>query len=214
MTAENDTHGIAEGSAALPVSVVILAGGRGKRLGQDKALLDFGGQPLVQYVSARLSPLSEDQVIVLRHGQVLEMDGARLVTDVLPQAGVLAGITAGLQTARYDWSLVVACDMPFLNLDLLRYMMDQRPGYDVVVPRLEVGLEPLHALYHKRCLPALWQALERNERRLISFYKALRVRYIEPPEVDQFDPERRSFYNINTLEELERAKEWLRQGKA
>jgi molybdopterin-guanine dinucleotide biosynthesis protein A len=193
---------------------VILAGGRGKRLGQDKAMLDFGGQPLVQYVSARLSPLSNDQVVVLRHEQTLEMSGVRLVTDVLPQAGVLAGITAGLEAARYDWSLVVACDMPFLNLNLLRYMIAQTAGYDVVVPRLEVGMEPLHALYHKRCLPALWQALERDERRVISFYETLRVRYIETPEVDRFDPLHRSFYNINTLEELEQARAWLREKQA
>ncbi|NLG50116.1 MAG: molybdenum cofactor guanylyltransferase [Chloroflexi bacterium] len=193
---------------------MILAGGRGKRLGQDKAMLDFGGQPLVQYVSARLSPLSNDQVVVLRHEQTLEMSGVRLVTDVLPQAGVLAGITAGLEAARYDWSLVVACDMPFLNLNLLRYMIAQTAGYDVVVPRLEVGMEPLHALYHKRCLPALWQALERDERRVISFYETLRVRYIETPEVDRFDPLHRSFYNINTLEELEQARAWLREKQA
>lgn len=177
-------------------------------------MLDFGGQPLVQYVSARLSPLSNDQVVVLRHEQTLEMSGVRLVTDVLPQAGVLAGITAGLEAARYDWSLVVACDMPFLNLNLLRYMIAQTAGYDVVVPRLEVGMEPLHTLYHKRCLPALWQALERDERRVISFYETLRVRYIETPEVDRFDPLHRSFYNINTLEELEQARAWLREKQA
>lgn len=209
MAAENDTR-----ATTPPVSIVILAGGRGKRLGQDKAVLDFGGQPLVQYVSARLSPLSDDQVVVLRHEQVLKMSRVRMVTDVLPRAGVLAGITAGLQAACHDWSLVVACDMPFLNTDLVRYMIAQTPGHDVVVPRLEVGLEPLHALYHKRCLPALWQALERDERRVVSFYEALRVRYIEPPEVDRFDPLHRSFYNINTLEELEQAREWLSQGEA
>jgi molybdopterin-guanine dinucleotide biosynthesis protein A len=154
--------------ARLPVSVVILAGGRGERLGQDKATLELGGA-----------------------------------------TGVLAGIAAGLTAARHAWSFVVACDMPFVNPRLVRYMFSQRAGYDIIVPHVPAGLEPLHALYHRRCRPPLHRALLQGQRRVISFYASLRVRYIEAAESEPLDPRDLSFFNINTPEDLVRARSWL-----
>jgi molybdenum cofactor guanylyltransferase len=190
-------------------SVVILAGGRGERLGRDKAGVTLGGQTLLQRALGLFAPFSDDLIVVARADQRLEAWGARVVHDEVPDGGVLAGMAAGLGAAQHAWCIVVACDMPFVNLRLFGYMLSLATGYDVVVPKLDVGLEPLHALYHMRCLPALRQALAEGRRRVVSFYESLHVRYILPSESAPFDPLGRSFYNINTPEELARAQGWL-----
>jgi molybdopterin-guanine dinucleotide biosynthesis protein A len=195
--------------ARLPVSVVILAGGRGERLGQDKATLELGGATLLQRILDTLAPLSDDLVVVLRRDQDLSVPAARIVRDRGPFAGVLAGIAAGLTAARHAWSFVVACDMPFVNPRLVRYMFSQRAGYDIIVPHVPAGLEPLHALYHRRCRPPLHRALLEGQRRVISFYASLRVRYIEAAESEPLDPRELSLFNINTPEDLVRARSWL-----
>jgi molybdenum cofactor guanylyltransferase len=190
-------------------SVVILAGGKGKRLGRDKATMELGGQTLLQRQIARLAALSDDLIVVERAGQGMPVERARVVSDMPPFEGVLAGLAAGLDAARHCWSVVVACDMPFINLSLLDYMLAQCAHHDVVVPRLEVGLEPLHALYHKRCLAPLHEALLRGERRMVSFYQGLQVRYVEMAEIVAIDPQGRSFFNINTDDDLAQAQAWL-----
>jgi len=201
-----------------PISAVVLAGGRARRLGRDKATIKLGGETLVQRAVRLVSALSGDPMVVGRADQqsqlAQQIRGARILSDVEPFTGVLAGIASGLTAARHDWCLVVACDMPFVRPDLVRYMMSLREGYDAVVPRLEVGLEPLLSLYHKNCLPALWRALKLGERRVVSFYAPQRVRYVEAAEIRLIDPKGRSFHNINLPGDLAQAKEWLRAGGA
>ncbi len=202
-------------NARAPVSVIVLAGGRGKRLGGDKATVEIAaGETLLRRSVTLVEPLSDDIIVVRRPEQRLEAPGARVITDRAPFEGPLAGILAGLEAAREEWALVVACDMPFLSIPLLRYLLTLRPGYDVVVPQLEVGMEPLHALYHRRAAPAVRAALERGERRLISFYRALRVRTVPVDELAPYDRDGRTFFNINTPEDLEQARAWLRGAKA
>jgi len=201
-----------ESIARLPVSVVILAGGRGERLGQDKATLELNGATLLQRALDALAPLSDDLIVVLRHDQELRAPSARIVRDLEPFAGVLAGMAAGLGAAQHAWSFMMACDMPFVNPRLVRYMYAQRSGYDIVVPRVPAGLEPLHALYHRRCLRPVSRALLGGERRLISFYASLRVRYIEVSESQALDPQELSFFNINTPEDVALALGWLAGG--
>jgi molybdenum cofactor guanylyltransferase len=191
------------------VSAAILAGGHGERLGHDKAILELGGQTLVERMVDRLAPLCNDVMVVLRADQHLEGIIARKVTDTPPYAGVLAGIAAGLAAARHEWCIVVACDMPFVSLPLLTHMLTLTDSYDAVVPRLEVGFEPLHALYHQRCLPSLLQALAKGQQRVVSFYEPLTIRYLKLAEIIPFDPELRSFFNVNTPEDLAQAEAWL-----
>lgn len=188
------------------ISAIILAGGRGERLGgRDKATLALGGRTLVQRAADTLASLSDDVIVVRRADQSLMVDGARVVTDLTPYQGVLAGIAAGLEAARHDWALTVACDMPFLNLTFIHHMiaLASAPDLAAIVPQLQVGQEPLHALYHKRCLPSLRRALEACERRVRSFYAELPVHYVLESEIRTFDSEMLTFYNINTADELD-----------
>jgi len=194
------------------VSAIILAGGKSQRLGMDKALLEIEGQPLIGWVLERMHRLSEDLIIVTNDPTPYAHLAARLVLDVYPGQGALIGLHAGLRAARHPLALAVACDMPFLDLNLLRYMILLGRGHDVVVPRVGGYPEPLHALYRvKRCLPAIERVLDGGQFKMTSFFPHVRVRYVEEHEVDIFDPEHLSFFNINTLEDWQRGQELARR---
>jgi molybdopterin-guanine dinucleotide biosynthesis protein A len=196
-----------EPTANEPLSLAVLAGGRGERLGADKAALLLAGEPLLARVLRRLAPLSDDVSVVLRPGQALAAPpGVRLATDLAPYGGALAALAAGIAAARHAWVAVVACDMPYAAPDPLRAMAALARGADAVVPRLAVGLEPLYALYHRRCLGAITAALARGERRLSAFHPDVRVRYVSPEEIGA-RPE--LWLNINTADDLAAAERLL-----
>jgi molybdopterin-guanine dinucleotide biosynthesis protein A len=209
-----------------PFSVIILAGGRSERMGRDKAWLIFDNQPLVLHVAQRMLPLAGQLIISsndpTRYATVAaSLAGrvpVRIVSDSHPGAGPLAGLEAGLAAAGQDLALMIAVDMPFLNLSLVSYMAELAADYDVVVPVIEnaatgqTGREPLHAFYRRACLPAISAHLAEGHRRVISFFPDVRVRDVFAEEIRRFDPEYMSFFNVNTPEDWERAQSALRAG--
>lgn len=188
-------------------SAVILAGGKSRRMGRDKSQLILQGETLVERITRRLAALSDDLILVANAPEPLAGSGVRQIGDVLPGGGALSGLHAGLTVARYEYALVVACDMPFLNLNLLRHMAGLVSGYAVVVPRWQGELEPLHAFYSRECLPVIEPILAHGGGRIIELYERVSTRYVEPDEIAHFDPEGWSFFNINTPEDWERARE-------
>lgn len=194
------------------ISGIVLAGGQSQRMGTDKALLELEGKPLIGWVLERLQQLSDDLLIVVRDTTAYAHLGVRLVTDVYPRQGALVGLHAGLLAARHPLALAVACDMPFLDLRLLRYMVVVGRGHDAVIPRIGGYPEPLHALYRvRRCLPAIEQALDSGQFKMTSFLPGVRVRYVEEQEIDLFDPQRLSFFNVNTPEDWQRGQKLARR---
>ena len=194
------------------VSGIVLAGGSSSRLGQNKALVRVAGRSLIERVLDVLSPLISDVWLVTQNGYDAELFaglGLPIVIDIYSGAGTLGGLHAGLSAMRTEYGLVVGCDMPFLNADLLGFMISQTRGYDVVMPRIGKYHEPLHALYARRCVPAMERSIQAGRRRILHALSDARIRYIEEAEVDHFDPSRLSFFNVNTPEELERARALL-----
>jgi len=196
------------------ISVVVLAGGKSRRLGTDKALLRIRGEWLLQRIVNQLAVLTDDLFVVANESEKLRALGVRIVPDARAGGGSLIGILSGLQAMRYERGLFVACDMPFLNLELLRYMILLSPGFDVVIPRIGDELEPLHAIYDKSCVSPIVQALDRKAWRVIHFFAMVRVRYVDQPEIEAFDPQHRSFVNINTPADLEEAACLLEQAES
>lgn len=206
------------------VSVAILAGGQSRRMGQNKALLSVGGRPVIERVLERVVHLSDDVTLVTntpdryRHHLSHHEDFAgtapehRLIGDVYPGKGSLGGIYTAIHAARYPRCLVVACDMPFLDSDLLRYLMSLAPGFDVVVPRIEEAAETMHAIYGKRCLEPIRQRLLAGRLKVIGFFDDVRVCYVERDDVARFDPTFRSFLNMNTPADWQRVQR-LAEGK-
>ncbi len=187
------------------VSGIVLAGGRSRRLGTDKALVRVGGIRLIDRVLATLRQLTDDVVVVGGDPATCARPGVPVIPDRWPGMGPLGGIHSGLEAVRYGHALVVGCDMPFLDLRLLRYMILLSPGYDVVIPNLDGALEPLHAIYSKATLGPIEGLLRAGDLRIVHFLGRVRVRYVERAEVEVFDPRGLSFFNVNTPEELEQA---------
>ena len=207
-----------------PLTGLILAGGQSRRLGQDKALVRIGnaGPTLVERVASALRPLCDEILLVGGESARYAFLELPVVPDIYAEAGALGGIYAGLCAASHEHALAVGCDMPFLNPALLRYMADLPRDYDVLVPRWareaggagqlytpknELAAQTLHAIYGRACQPFMRALLAERagERRVIAFFPQVRVRYVEPDEVAQFDPAGRSFFNVNTPAQLRQA---------
>ncbi len=197
----------------LTVSGIVLAGGQSSRLGMDKSFINVNGQSLIEQIVAKLASLSDDVIIVTNSPEQYDYLEARLVGDIYPGKGALGGIYSGLRAAANAYSLVVACDMPFLDLNLLRYMILLARGHDVAIPRIGGLPEPLHAIYSKSCLEPMDRLLARGGFKIIDFFCEVRVRYVEEDEVDIFDPQHLSFFNVNTPKDLEEVRKLARRGR-
>ena len=190
------------------LTLAILAGGRSQRMGQDKAIMPFRGDALVRRVLDRLTGLAAEVIIIAPESQETLSLNIRIAPDLLPGRGSLGGLYTALFTASHPAVAAVACDMPFVNADLLAHQRDLlfSDNVDVVVPSSEKGLEPLHAIYRREtCLPVVREALEAGEQRLISWFPRVRVRILTPEEMKPFDRRGLMFLNINTPDELAQA---------
>ena len=187
-----------------PVSGVILAGGASRRMGRNKALLELEGRPLIEVVAARLRPVVDELIVVADDIERYAPYGDRCVPDVYPGVGTLGGIHAGLNAASHDLALIVACDMPFLDPAVLDWFVDAASrtngagAADLVILKHEAGVEPLHAVYRKSCLPVIQATIESGERCAFAFYDQIRVHYVRPSEIAPLDPDFLSFRNVNT----------------
>jgi molybdopterin-guanine dinucleotide biosynthesis protein A len=200
---------------------IILAGGKSSRLGRNKALQIIGGKTLIQWVVDRLATLSTEIIIATARGEPIPCSSTariRTVADTHPGRGPLAGIYSGLVASSGSRAIVVGCDTPFLSVSLLQYMSQICSTCGLVIPRIEGKVEPLCAVYSKDCVAPIGQLLKQNELKIIELFRMVTVRYIEEDEIDRFDPEHLSFFNINSPADLDRATElatqkgWLSNG--
>jgi molybdopterin-guanine dinucleotide biosynthesis protein A len=196
------------------VTGIVLAGGVSQRMGQNKAFLELAGRPLIEVVIERMASVCVEVLVVAGDVRPYVGSEARLVEDRLRGVGALGGLHAGLEAATHELTLVVGCDMPFLNPDLLRAFAGWVEGFDVAVLRHTDGkyLEPLHGAYRRTCLSAIEAVIRARRRRTVSFFPHVRVRYVTPADVIPFDPDLRSFHNVNTPQEWEAAQAaWTRE---
>jgi molybdopterin-guanine dinucleotide biosynthesis protein A len=182
-------------------------------MGTDKALLPLvaGGQPMLALVLDRLSAVADDTIVVADKQITYAAFGARVVPDLNRHVGALGGIQAAIAWSAHEHCLVVACDMPFLSLPLLRRMADEPRDYDVLVPLIpgesrqrDDGLvfQTLHAIYSKRCLPYIEKRIAEGRKQVVGFFDDVRVRTLDVAEISRWDPDLRSFFNVNTPEAM------------
>jgi molybdopterin-guanine dinucleotide biosynthesis protein A len=193
------------------MSSIILAGGHSSRLRQDKCSLVLAGEELLQRLVVLLSQLDSEVIVVLAQGQkesfLSRPRQVKIATDRYSGGGPLMGIYSGLKLSQDTHSVVVACDMPFLNIKLLRYIMDLAGGFDIVVPKIGGLLEPLHAVYSTKCLRVMESMLKDGNFKISNLFEKVKVRYVEESEINSFDPQHLSFFNINTPADMERAEQ-------
>ena len=188
-------------------SIVIQAGGQSTRMGQDKGLLQFGKYKMVEYILHQVSGMGEKNFIVSNRPEEYKEFGLPVYTDIYHNIGPLGGFHTIFSYLEMEYALVLACDMPFINRDLINYLLSLASDYDIIVPRLNHNkfVKPFRAVYSKKCMPAVEKAIEQNHRRVISFFDDVRVRYLEKDEIHIYDPDERSFFNVNTPEDLQKA---------
>ena len=203
----------------MTITSIILAGGRSSRLGREKLAEVIAGKSLTERAVSSLISLSQEILIVISQKQarsslsLYTYPEAKTVVDLYPGKGSLIGIYTGLVHSTNFLNLVVACDMPFLNVNLLRYMIDISPGFDVIIPRIDDQMEPLHAVYSKNCIGPMESLIRQDNLKATAFFDSVKVRYVGKEELDRFDPERLSFFNINTEADLKRARMLAAQEK-
>ncbi|MFB0556988.1 MAG: molybdenum cofactor guanylyltransferase, partial [Dehalococcoidia bacterium] len=188
---------------------IILAGGKSSRLGRSKALQVIEGKSLSQWVVDHLAILSTEIIIATAHGEAIPCSSAvriKTVADIYPEKGPLGGIYSGLIASSSSRAIVVGCDTPFLSIGLLEYMTQICSNFDVIVPQIKNKLEPLCAVYSKNCLAPIQELLEQDERRIRKLFSMVKVKYVEEDEINSFDPEHLSFFNINSQADLDRAR--------
>ena len=190
----------------LPITGLIVAGGKSSRMGRDKALIPFDGRPLLAVIGEKLSLVCKEVIVIGPPERKDLIPGAQVIQDVHTEAGPLAGIHAGLNAANSYWSLVVACDMPFLNIELMHYLASITEGYDIVLPRYDGHTHQLHALYSKKCISYIENQIENKDYKIDRFFSKLKVRYVDEPELREHDSELKSFFNLNTPELISQIK--------
>jgi len=200
------------------ISSVILAGGKSKRFGKNKAFLKIGGRILIDQIVEKMGRLSNEIIIVtniLKKFDYLPKKfdylNVKLIKDIIQYKGSLGGIYSGLLFAKNNSIFVVACDMPFLNIPLLKYIISFFQDYDVVIPKINNFFEPLHAIYSKKCIKPIKRLIDENNLKIIDFFKDVNVKFVKKNEIEKFDPDFLSIFNINTLEDLKIVKEKVRR---
>ncbi len=198
-----------------------MAGGLSRRLGQDKRRLKLWGEQgptLLERTIQLVAGFCAEVIVVLNDPETWPQLPARIVPDAYPDGGALGGIYSGLAAVHTEHALVVAADMPLLSIPLIRWMLAEPRDYDVLVPRLgqgrarnRLGVESLHAIYSRACLPPIAGQLDVGNPQVIGFYPEVRVRFVEPPIIAQFDPAGNAFRNVNTLEDLDVVRQLLAQ---
>jgi molybdenum cofactor guanylyltransferase len=207
-----------ENDAQTPkLSCIILAGGKGRRLGRNKVAETINQKSLIEHViSSLMSFQSEIIVVVAADSKVPALDSysdVRIVEDIIPGKGTLGGIYSGLMKSKTDSNIVVACDMPFINIELLKYMAGLAAEADVIVPQTEAKtLEPLHAVYSRNCAGPIEELLKQNRLSVMELYTRVKVKYITEPDIARFDPQHLSFFNINTESDLQTGRHLAEKG--
>ncbi|MCX9011419.1 MAG: molybdenum cofactor guanylyltransferase [Candidatus Methanoperedens sp.] len=201
-------------------SALILAGGKGSRLGyREKALIDIKGRPLIAIVIEMMEKAVDNIIISVRdreQGELLDSRLSGLVKpsytfayDAYKERGPLAGILSGLEACRDEYCFIAACDMPFINKDVVKMLLRECEHYDAAVPHWEDGfLEPLHAVYRRKpMIRETKKAIERGETIILAPVFELNVNYVAVDDIRKLDPELRTFININTYEDIEKLSE-------
>ena len=186
------------------ISGVVLTGGKSSRYGINKAYVKVCGTPMIVKVIDVMRQLFKNIVLITNDPEEYASLGLSMYEDIVKGLGPLGGIYTALMSIKEEAGFFVACDMPFIRKELIEYMIEVGSGFDAVVPRLEDKMEPLHAIYSKECIPAIKRVIDNGEFQVNKIYPKISIRYVDREEIARFDPEFKSFFNINRPDDLRR----------
>jgi len=192
----------------MKITGIILAGGKNLRMGKNKAFLEVNGERIIDRTKNLFLALFDEVLLVTNSFPDYLHLNLRMVADLYAGKGALGGIYTGLFHASHSHAFVAACDMPFLNKDLIRHLIDLSPGYDIVIPKTQDGWQPLHAIYSQKCLPFMEELIQQDNLKIIDFFHRVKKREVPTEEILPLDPNLASFLNVNTPEELARIRDF------
>ena len=204
------------------LSVAILAGGKSSRMGTDKALLFIEGKTMIEHIIAQVKDIGDEVIVITNTPERYKFLGLPLFADVIPDKGALGGLYTAIDAASHPYTLILACDMPFVNRDLLNHLKSLMSECDAVVPKIfppegekkkSGTAEPLRAIYSKACLAPIRKCIDDDNLKMIAFFRDIKLRWVDEDEIRKFDPELVTFMNANTPEEFEVVKGMMRGGK-
>jgi molybdenum cofactor guanylyltransferase len=179
--------------------------------GVNKALLEVGGSRIIARTASALCHVFEEVLVITNSPDDFQFLGLPMLRDVVPGRGSLGGLYTGLRACKGDYGFLAACDMPFLSVAVIRYIANSVEGFDVVVPRISGMLEPLHAAYSRECLPHIEELLQHDDLRIFNLYDKVKVREVPEADLVPLDPDLGFIVNVNTPEDLERARDFIAQ---
>jgi molybdopterin-guanine dinucleotide biosynthesis protein A len=188
---------------------IILAGGQNRRIKTNKSLLRLGDKTVIEWITESLFRVFPEIIIVTNNPELYSGLGCRLTKDLFPAKGSLVGLYSGLLVSPSQYNFLVACDMPFVNYHLIRYLVDlvqkQKNNIELLIPKTDEGYQPLHAIYSRDCLPLIKKQLEEANLKILDLFPHLQLKEVEQEELIRFDPQLLSFFNINTLDDWRQA---------
>lgn len=210
------------------MTAIILAGGKSSRFGSNKAFIEIRGIPLIERELKLLKKVFNKIIIVTNQPHKsrsfykmlyslnkkgrdkYRIRNVKIIQDIIKDCGPLGGIYSGLEESDSFYNFVVSCDVPFLNLDLIRYMVRLKDGFDIVIPKLKKGFETLFAIYSKNCIAAIYKILSKARKpglnsdalKVTNFFNKVKLRKLNEKEISRFGDPDILFMNINTPEDL------------
>lgn len=181
---------------------IILAGGKNRRIGQDKSFLRVGNRTIIERIVSTMSKIFNEIIIISNTPEPYRSFGLEIYSDMIPEKNSLGGIYTGLSVSSSQYNFFVACDMPFLNENLIKYMAESIDDSDIVIPKTKKGYEPLHAIYSKSCIPFIKKQIDQDQLKILDFFLHVTVKEIETKEIDICGPEHTAFLNLNTKQDL------------
>lgn len=186
----------------MEASGVILAGGRSSRMKFNKAFAEISGKPVIDIIINKFAKLFDETIIISNDPELYEHLGLAVYTDIYPRMGPVSGIHSGLYHARFDRAFILGCDVPFIDMKLVEYMLAKMGDYDSVVPEIDSYLQPLAAVYNRKCLPILTACLQEDRVKLIRIFEELNPLVLGRDELEQFGIVEEIFLNVNDIEAL------------
>ncbi len=187
---------------SMRTSGVILAGGKSSRMKFNKAFAQISGKPVINIIIEKFEPVFEEIMIISNEPDIYEHLGLPVYTDVYPHMGPVAGIHSALYHSDNESVFVTGCDVPFMNMELVKMMISRLDDYDSVVPEIDGLLQPLTAVYSRKCLPVLTDCLESNRVKLIRIFDELNALMINRDEIEKYGVAEEIFLNVNDIDAL------------
>jgi molybdenum cofactor guanylyltransferase len=196
------------------MNAIVLAGGNSTRFIKlskpSKAFLPIDGRTIIETIICKLERVFDQVYVVAGENNAFDYlktvySGIKIIKDKIPGKNSLGGIYSGLLDSDSMYNFVIACDMPFINEKLMRFLAKRSSGYDLTVPVVNDHFEALHAVYSKNCIPSIEEQLAKGNLKVIDFFYKVKLQTVPEEIIKSFDPKLHAFVNINNNEEYMKA---------